>query len=184
MQEYCITQNQKKRDRDSRETLKSPKASQRNNARSRSPAQNQKNKETDEKAESEMRSKLLNTIKSQVRTLNVLPSQKVALENPSVNIYMAGTQKQANITCTVCKSKVCTAYFKRKSWLVNNYKRHVERAHLKTVTPTKNNGALDKFIQKKTTEKVTEEEEQSIPISDDEDENLRNSQEQNFFRKE
>jgi len=200
IQDYCVNKQQQQRDRDSREKFKREivTGSQRKNERSRSPAKMKQITEADEK---KLKTKLQETIQKQVHKLNVISTQKVALENPDVVYNLTGEKNSATVTCLACdkscKDRTCTAYAKGTSWIVMNYKRHLERVHLNAVISSKSNGSLDKFIQRKQIEESTEKEtaeditisvDPSIfitdNISDDEEESLRNTLEKNFLRKE
>lgn len=198
IRQYCLDENQKQRDRESRGKLKSiMNSSQRSNQRSRSPNENRNQNTEKHPTEEQLKVKLLKTIKDQVQKINIKPQQRVGLENPIVDLKKTSDKLSASIICLVCdasaKAKPCTAYVKGNSWQVSNFKRHLERYHLKPVSPVKGTGSLKSFFHTKTTEvpqkgaseDVTVELDPcSIVLSDEEEDRLRNSAEQNFSTKE
>ncbi len=199
IQDYFVTSNkQTNREHNMRDKRRLPKTSVRND-RSRSPLSGNQNQEHQLKPEEvEKDGKILvSTIKTQLKGLKVLSSDEVALLHPSVSVFMVGNKKQAVLTCMACanskenqEQKTTTVYCKgKKSWIVSNYKRHVTRYHLEKESPTKKDGSLDSFIQKTTKDKTIEEaggteENNVIPLSDEEEESRINEFEKNFLRKE
>lgn len=154
IQDFFESQKQSLRDKQCREDRKTQKLPPRND-RSRSPLQSNTPKAKEDQLEESDKANLLTTIKTQVRKLKIVPTQQSALENPKIEIYLKGNKKHASVSCLVCasteKDKVSTAYGKgSKTWLISNYKRHIERIHL-VKTPSKDSGSLDKFVQKQTT---------------------------------